>query len=295
MSYKHILASASAAALLLGASSANAAFIGVVGNNSIDGSLCVGFDCIANESFGFDTIRMKENNVRLHYDDTSTSASFPNNDWRIEINDSANGGSNHYAIQDATAGRNVVLIEAGAPANSVRVDSGGRLGVTEDNPAVSVHITDGNSPTVRLEQDGSDGFTPQTWDMAGNEANFFIRDVTHGSALPFRIQPDADSNAIYIESTNDIGFGTTNPTSTLHVVRTDGGADAFIQENSSTVSNRDMLTLENNGRPRIVLVNDRTDNPALAGEWAISGGDTFVVQERIRVTTATTGATAGKD
>ncbi len=31
----------------------------------VDGSLFVGFDCFNGESFGFDTIRLKENNTRI--------------------------------------------------------------------------------------------------------------------------------------------------------------------------------------------------------------------------------------
>ena len=32
--------------------------------------------------------------------------------------------------------------------------------------------------------------------MAGNETNFFIRDVTNGSKLPFRIRPGAPTSSI---------------------------------------------------------------------------------------------------
>jgi hypothetical protein len=42
---------------------------------------------------------------------------------------------------------------------------------------------------MRLEQDDSSGFGAQSWDMAGNEANFFICDVTNGNTLPFTIEP----------------------------------------------------------------------------------------------------------
>ena len=61
----------------------------VIINDSITGSgdLCVGVDCVSGEGFGSDTIRLKENNVRLHFDDTSTAAGLPTNDWRILIND----------------------------------------------------------------------------------------------------------------------------------------------------------------------------------------------------------------
>jgi hypothetical protein len=37
----------------------------------IIGSLCVGFDCVNGEVFSFDTIRLKENNLRIKFDDTS--------------------------------------------------------------------------------------------------------------------------------------------------------------------------------------------------------------------------------
>ena len=40
----------------------------------IQGSLCVGLDCVNNESFGFDTIRLKENNTRIKFEDTSRPA-----------------------------------------------------------------------------------------------------------------------------------------------------------------------------------------------------------------------------
>jgi hypothetical protein len=53
----------------------------------VQGSMCVGIDCATSESFGFDTQRFKENNLRIHFNDTSASASFPSNDWRITIND----------------------------------------------------------------------------------------------------------------------------------------------------------------------------------------------------------------
>ena len=45
----------------------------------VQGSACVGFDCVNNESFGFDTIRLKENNTRLTFFDTSSLSGFPAN------------------------------------------------------------------------------------------------------------------------------------------------------------------------------------------------------------------------
>lgn len=177
----------------------------------VTGSLCVGFDCAVGESFGFDTIILKEHNLRIYFNDTSYAASYPRNDWRIEINSSANGGASYFAVQDATAVRNVFVVEAGAPSNSLYVDDGGKIGIKTSTPYFELHMKDGDSPAVRLEQDGSYGFEPQTFDVCGNESNFFIRDATHGSTLPFRIQPGAPTSSLTIRETGNVGVGTWAP------------------------------------------------------------------------------------
>ncbi|WP_298295275.1 tail fiber domain-containing protein [uncultured Litoreibacter sp.] len=206
----------SASALCLGA---NMAAADIVQNDDviITFSLCVGNDCSNGESFGFDTIRMKENNIRLHFDDTSTSASFPQNDWRIVANDSSNGGDNYLAFEDATAGRIPFRVEAGAPANTLYVEADGDVGIKTSNPIVDIHVVEGNTPTLRLEQDGSDGFAPQTYDIAANESNFFIRDVTNGSNLFFRAKPGAPEDSLFIAADGDIGIGTDGPQTDFHI------------------------------------------------------------------------------
>ncbi|MCB1056974.1 MAG: hypothetical protein KDD11_15850, partial [Acidobacteria bacterium] len=126
----------------------------------VDGSACIGFDCVNGESFGFDTIRIKENNLRIKFDDTSTAASFPRNDWQLTANDSANGGASKFSIDDVTGGRTPFTVEAGAPSHSLYVDDGGRIGSGTSTPSVEIHTIDGDTPTLRLQQDGSSGFQP---------------------------------------------------------------------------------------------------------------------------------------
>ena len=70
----------------------------VIINNSVaggtTGQLCVGSDCVSGETLGADTLRLKQNNVRIHFEDTSVvPGTFPSNDWRILINDSFDGGA----------------------------------------------------------------------------------------------------------------------------------------------------------------------------------------------------------
>jgi hypothetical protein len=174
------------------------------------GSIAVGTDAVDGETFGFDTFRLKENNLQIHFDDTSV-AGFASNDWRIKINESGNGGSNYFGIEDATAGRMPFKILAGASDNAFFMAANGDIGLGTDSPLVNLHIVDGDSPTLRIEQDASGGWTPQSWDVSGNESNFFIRDNTNGSTLPFRIKPGAPQNALFIAANGNIGLGTATP------------------------------------------------------------------------------------
>lgn len=186
----------------------------------VDGSACIGQDCVNGESFGFDTVRLKENNLRIKAQDTSASASFPTNDWQITFNDSSNGGANKFSIDDIDGGRTPFTIEASAPSHSLYVDDGGRIGLGTSTPVVELHMPSGDTPTMRLEQDGTSGFTPQTWDVAGNETNFFIRDATNGSKLPFKIRPSAPTNSLFIDTDGDVGLGTASPSARLDVIGT---------------------------------------------------------------------------
>ncbi len=228
----------------------------------VDGSACIGFDCVDGESFGFDTLRLKENNLRIKFQDTSASASFPSNDWQLTANDSSNGGANKFSIDDIDGGRTPFTIEASAPSNSLYVDDGGRVGFGTSTPVVELHIVDGDSPTLRLEQDGSSGFTPQTWDVAGNEAGFFVRDTTNGSTLPFRIRPGAASSSIDILGNSnvvflngDVGIGTNSPSQQLHVTDNDGGTQLRVSETSTTAAARNIVVMENNGDTQMLLRN----------------------------------------
>lgn len=239
----------------------------------VDGSACIGFDCANGESFGFDTIRLKENNLRIKFDDTSSTGSFPSTDWQITINDSANGGQGKFAIEDISGGRTPVTIEANAPNHSLYVDDGGRLGIGTSIPVVDIHAVSGNTATLRLEQNGTSGFAPQTWDVAGNETNFFVRDVTNGSTLPLRIRPGAPSSAIFVDTDGDVGLGTASPDGLLEVNSTDdietSSPHVLVRNDSGIAGNRRMIGLSNNGGAFIHM-----ENRASSTVWAIVNANT---------------------
>lgn len=228
----------------------------------VQNSACVGMDCIDGEVFSFDTIRLKENNLRIKFDDTSTSASFPYVDWQITINDSASGGANKYSIDDITNAKTPFTIEANAPNHSLYVDDGGKLGLGTSTPVLDIHVTAGNTPALRLEQDNSQGWGAYVWDIAGNETNFFIRDVTGGSTLPFRIYPGAPSDALDIKADGKIGMGTSSPAASLH-----------IKDNNAAVVGRTLLKLSNNGNTKIEMTDENAANT-----WSLIGGGNFNIK-----------------
>jgi len=269
----------------------------------VDGSACIGQDCVNGESFGFDTLRLKENNLRIKFQDTSTSGSFPTVDWQLTANDSSNGGANKFSIDDIDNGRTPFTIEASAPSNSLYVDDDGRVGLGTATPVVELHVVNGDSPTLRLEQNGSSGFTAQTWDLAGNETNFFVRDVTNGSKLPFKIRPNAPTSSIFVEATGDIGLGTESPAADLHVfdsgttltepqleLETNANFNFFrMTANGATTPSADMTYTNNSGNPafRINIGGDGTQ------EFEIDSSGDLTVLGTVKASTLNTGGNAG--
>ena len=45
----------------------------------------------------------------------------------------------------------------------------GNVGLSTSTPATHFHILDGNTPTIRLQQNNSQGWGTGTWDIGGNE------------------------------------------------------------------------------------------------------------------------------
>ena len=255
---------------------------------TIQGNLCTGFDCTNTENYGFDIHRFKESNIRIHFDDTSSSGSFANNDWRILINDINSGGSSYFAVENSTSGAVPFTISDSAIANSLYImEAGGdgnrpRIGVGTATPGANMHLNEADTPTLRLSQDGSN-YPAYSWDIAGHEQSFFIRDINAGSKLPFRVQTGSPSSSIIIRNNSRVGIapgtttnGFTSLDATLHVKAAD--ATFRVQD---TVSGTVTLDLDSGGnltlngllteasdralKENIAPVNNQTVLDALAG------------------------------
>ena len=98
----------------------------VADDQIVQGAECVGFDCVNSEVFGTDTLRLKENNTRLAFDDTTASGGSAN-DWEVTANDSASGGSNYLAVTDKTSSRIPLRVLGASPTDALVLTPGGRV------------------------------------------------------------------------------------------------------------------------------------------------------------------------
>lgn len=240
----------------------------------VQGSICAGTDCVNNESFGFDTVRLKANDTRIKFEDTSVSAGFPSNDWQLTANDTdSGGGGNYFAIDDITGAKTPLKIMAGAPSNSLHINASGLVGLGTAAPVLNLHIKTGTSPAIRLEQDANSGFSPYTWDLGGNDAGFFIRDLTGGSNLPLRIRPGAPTSSIDIAADGKVGIGNTSPAASLHISGNQGSSRLRVEDANATTAPRTLLALVNNGGVTAsysVAPGVAWETRADAGSWTIA-------------------------
>ncbi len=64
-----------------------------------DIAACVGQDCVNGESFGNDTLRLKENNLRIRFHNTLIPEDVLGARWYVEANSSAKGGPSYFDFQ----------------------------------------------------------------------------------------------------------------------------------------------------------------------------------------------------
>lgn len=239
----------------------------VVGDDLIvSGSLCVGLDCVAGESFGTDNLRLKANVLRLKLDDTSSGGGFPANDWQITANDSGSGGLDKLSLEDVTAGTTPFTLQAGAPNHSLYIGPTGKVGVRTSIPAADLHVLSSNTPALRLEQSVAGGLPAQSWELAGGSNGVFsVRDLTaaaDGSRQPLHIQPGAPTSSVAVAANGFVGFGTATPAAQLHLFGTDAGgfSNKILVENANTgpAAPRELYELRNHGDVAFI-VDDTTD------------------------------------
>ena len=128
-------------ALLAFASTAQAV-INHADDVNVQGNFCAGAaDCTGTPA---EDIVIKDTAPAINFDDTQAA----NGDYQLQAN------SDDFRIRwlpDVGSSHSIFTIEDGAIANSMYIDSAGLIGIGEDNPAASLHITKAGAPGLMLE------------------------------------------------------------------------------------------------------------------------------------------------
>lgn len=93
-------------------------------------------------------------------------------------------------------------------------------------------------------------------------------------------------DAMFVDSTGNVGIGTNTPANSLHVLRSNGTAKLLVEEGSATTGARELFELRNNGGPFFIFKNtDISQSYSFAmgatGDFLISHQQTAGVQMRL--------------
>lgn len=270
MSPRRLRAISFAAAIALCAATAAKADFNVNQDLVVEGQICGGLDCFPTPGIGTETLLLKDQRTAIRFEDTTTNADFAGRDWLLHVNDLQQFGLDRFSIVDLTAGTYPFTILGGAPEAAFYMTANGDLGFGTSLPAADLHVVDGAAPALRLEQDGSLGGTPQTWQITGDDAGLAFSDVTN-TTIPLRILPGTTDNTLVL-SGQSLGVGTASPLTKMHVSGA-GDAAILVSDTAPTSSPRALLNLQNHGRPEIIMGNSATN-----GEWSFGAGTNFILK-----------------
>ncbi len=181
------------------------------------GSECVGFDCVLDEEFSFSTLLLKENNLRIFFNDTSNpGGNFPANDWEIIANTVTDGGVSFLGIADRLAGQASVSGQGFCDGGNNDGLACGRI-FEENCLGICVGGDFGG-----LECSLGSSFC---FDNGGGECVGAGMCVAPG-AIVFLIEAGAPANSLKIDSLGFVGLGTDAPAAELDV-----NGDAIIRGN----------------------------------------------------------------
>lgn len=186
----------------------------------ISGSMEIGFDAVNGYNFGYNTLVFAENNLRILFEDTDTMPGAPNNDWQIEINESANGGTNHFAINDITSGTTPFKIMAGAPDNSLYISPEGNVGIGTKETTNKLTVN-GSLRAASFIGDGSalSGITGGTGGVGNAESTVIGADTDSNGTGEIALQTK-DTTRMIITNNGKIGIGITMPSADIEIAGT---------------------------------------------------------------------------
>ena len=78
----------------------------------VQGSQCIGLDCVNDEAFNGDTLRLKENNLRIRLHDTS-APDVLGQSWNLSANGSRNGSLSYFLVEQKSLTKDAIALSDG--------------------------------------------------------------------------------------------------------------------------------------------------------------------------------------
>ena len=240
----------------------------------VQGNTCIGSGCTTTDAT-IPALKLKGPDVDILFDDQDIpkAAVAYTRKWALLVDSPERISS---VSSTSMAARRRSGSAAVRQDNSVSIASNGNLGLGTSTPAQDIHVMSGNTPALRLDQDGSESLTARTWDVGANDTKFFVRDVTGSSSEPLRIQAGAPTSSIEVASSGKVGIGTASPSESSTSSATTEPPKRSSRRPAVRPAREKLLSCRNNGGP--VLIFEDTSVPQ---RWANgSFGSSFIIDEQ---------------
>jgi len=117
-----------------------------------------------------------------------------------------------------------------APAERMRIDSSGNVGIGTTSPDNLLHIESSSNTFLQIEKTGTASKV-----FLGNSGGEAVLESTGGAV---KLKPNGRSNDFVLTTSGKLGIGTSNPVGRLHLHKADSGTiDALMITNSDTTNN----------------------------------------------------------
>ena len=207
------------------------------------------------DTLGNSLITTSGNDIRIpqyvvHSFDTNTFFGFPTTDT---ITFSTDASERMRIASNGSVGINNTV-----PSSTYKLDVGGSIRSTTTSPSFVLQETDAGN---------------QQYSMFGLGGEFFVRDITN-STYPFKIENNVPTSTLVLDSTGNVGIGTTSPAQDLTLYRSSGDTNFLISSN--------------NGASQIFFGDTESDNIGKIDYDHSDNSLNFAVNaaERMRITSA---------